>query len=268
MRQGLDRVVMWISIASLSSLTALAAASCGGGTGGDGGDSSSYPPEVPVLTIALQASYQLTLDGQGTRCEQLVRALVDPRQRPPELAPLDTVGATTRCIHDGLLNRDIVDLSLPLYAGRPLVPVVQSVVAHVDANNQVVVLNGSLLTPGRAPGNSGRDTAAIRASVPGRGMTYGRFESCQYLGQATYSIAGDDQIEVGDDSYFLDGDSRLHRVRPVDVYLIAGHLTTEIINSDSFCCVTESLEHCIGQKLIIDVVTGELLGELQHCITC
>ena len=53
----------------------------------------------------------------------------------------------------------------------------------------------------------------------------------------------------------------LRRVRAVDVYLTPGHVTTEITNSDAFCCSGATTDHCIGQRLFVDVITGEGGGD-------
>lgn len=227
---------------------------------------ASYPPRVQRVDVFLGAHHQLALDGQGTRCEQLTRALTDPAKRPPELAGIDLTEATSQCSVSTPSRQDVVRISVPRYAGLPLIATGQELVASIDASNVVVSMNGSFLPAGRAPTRPGRDAAAIRASVPGRGMMYSRFSSCQLMGTGSYAIAADDRIEIGEEGYYLDRDSRLRRVRPVDIYLLPAHVTSELINSDLFCCAGS--DRCVGKQLVIDAVTGEAAGELPHCIVC
>src|SRR6185503_10125120 len=54
---------------------------------------AGYPETVRALTAELMQESQLTLAGPGTRCDQIVRALLGPN-RPPELAAMDATGFT------------------------------------------------------------------------------------------------------------------------------------------------------------------------------
>ena len=44
-------------------------------------------------------------------------------------------------------------------------------------------------------------------------------------------------------------------------------MTSEIGNSDAFCC-NGSLDHCVGQRLFVDALTGEILSQVPHCHSC
>lgn len=233
-------------------------------------NTAGYPPEVRALSVDLAADFPLTLDGAGARCDQIIRALTvaDVTKRPPELAQLDAVGITGRCTHDDLLDREIVRLFAPMYAGKPMFHPVQDVLVHVSAANSVVFLHGDFLPAGAAPSASCRGAEEIGASMPGRQLGYSKYASCVPQGPGSYSIAENDVIEVGDEGFYLDDDGKLHRVRGVEVYLTPANVTDEIINSDSYCCLGEELDRCVGKLMLVDVVTGELLAAQPHCHTC
>lgn len=228
---------------------------------------AGYPETVSVVSVELIERSQLTLDGNGTRCEQIVRALLSP-DRPPELARLDTRGATGTCQHDDILDREIVRLRASEYAGVPVFRPVQAVLVHVDAGNKVVHLAGSFLPPGHAPAAGCLEGPALAARVPGRPLEYMKFARCVPMGSGMYTIARDDVIEVGAEGVYLDAEDGLRRVRAIDVYLTPSHVDRELINSDAFCCTTTSLERCVGKRLFLDALTGEVVGQEPHCLTC
>jgi hypothetical protein len=230
-------------------------------------DLTGYPPAVRPVSVDLVDRTTLTLDGTGTRCEQIVRALLGPT-RPPELGQLDTGGVTGTCSHDDLLDREIVRLRAPLYAGVPVYAPVQDALVHVDAADAVVFLHGDFLPAGSAPPAGCLTAAIVEASVPGRPMGYQRFNACVPGNPGEYTIAADDEVEVLDEGVYLDADNNLHRARAVDVYLLSGHVDSEVGNSDAYCCSGPTMDHCVGQRLFIDTLTGELLGQAPHCHIC
>ena len=243
-------------------------------------DTTGYPAPIKLVSVDLGQPFDLTLDGQGDRCDQLIRALTDPdpAKRPPELAELDVAGGaiTGTCTYDDVLMRDIVRLRAPNYGGLPLYgPQLQDVLVHVGHPSAligspatVVYLHGDFLPAGAMAKAACINGEELGLSMPGRPMTYTKFAFCTPQGDGTYTIAGNDTIEVADEGYLYDSDGNLRRVRAVDVYLSGANVTTEVINSDAYCCTTESLEHCVGQQIFIDVVTGEIIGQKPHCHTC
>jgi hypothetical protein len=234
-------------------------------------DVANYPQHTRLTSVDLGDPFALTLDGQGARCDQIVRALTDPdpSKRPPELATFDVTGVTSTCTHDDVLDREIVRLRQADYMGEPLFAPAQDVLAHVSADDAVVYLHGDFLATGGPGANAAcLDDGQVTSSVPGTSMTYAKFDQCTYIGDGAYSLASDDVVDLADEGYFLDDSGALHRVRAVDVYLLPAHLTDELIHSDAYCCGGETVDHCVGKRLFIDVVTGELISEQQHCITC
>lgn len=234
-------------------------------------DLTSYPPAVRMLTVDLQQPFELTLDGVGTRCDQLVRALTDPdpSKRPAELAELDVDDVISSCSYDAQTKRDIVRLQAPRLAGLPVFGVIQDAIVHVEAPAIVVYLHGDYLPPLRSPVNpSCLGPDAVRATVPGSGLTYSKFALCALQGEGSYAVASEDVIEVGEEGYLLDRDGFLRRVRAVDVYLAPGHVTAEHINSDLYCCQGPTLERCVGARVFVDALTGEVVHQQQHCHAC
>jgi hypothetical protein len=242
-------------------------------------DVANYPAPIERISVDLQHEFDLALDGVGARCDQIIRALTssDPALRPTELAQLDVEGVTGNCQTDTELGIEVIRLQAPRYAGKPLYgTAVQDVLVHLGRPTQgligmpahVVYLHGDFFAAGATTNTACMDGEAVNASIAGRDMTYGRFNGCIYQSDGAYAIAADDTVEVGDEGYFVDANGKLHRARAVDVYLQPAHLNDDIANSDAYCCNGTTLDHCVGQKLFIDVVTGEVLGQAQHCLPC
>jgi hypothetical protein len=230
-------------------------------------ETAGYPQRAEVVTIEQEAPHQLTLDGEGTRCEQLVRALTGAAGRPPELDGLDPGGAEATCEYDDVLDRDIVRIFFRQYAGVPIFGPVQDVLAHVDQSNLVVYLAGNYVEAGQVLPAACLDDAQIAAGVPGEALAYTRFAACSPQGDGEYTVVADDEIEVGALGVYVDGEGDLRRVWAVDVYLLEDHVTDETTNSDLFCCFAD-LDHCVGKRLFIDALTVEVVGDEPHCHTC
>lgn len=228
---------------------------------------AGYPETVRMVSVDLAQPSILGLDGNGLRCEQLVRALLAPT-RPAELAQLDTGGVTGTCSHDDVLNREIVRLSAPTYAGLPVFSPVQDALVHVDARNTVVFLHGDFLPAGHAPAVGCLDGPALAARVLGRSFDYFRFAACTPQGPGTYTIVAGDVIEPGREGVYLDADGGLRRVRAIEVYLAPAHVDSNVGNSDAYCCSGATLDHCVGKTLFLDTLTGETVGSATRCITC
>lgn len=228
---------------------------------------TGYPEAVRVVSVDLGQPSTLTLTGAGTRCEQIVRALLAP-DRPTELAQLDTGGVTGTCSHDDLLNREIVRLRAPMYGGLPVYSPVQDALVHVDATNQVVFLHGDFLPAGHAPVAGCLSGPTLQARLAGRPLDYQKFAACVPRGPGSYAIAADDVIEDLGEGFYLDGDGGLRRVRAFDVYLTPAHVNPEVTNSDAFCCSGPTVDHCVGKRLFLDALTGETIGQAPHCHTC
>lgn len=228
---------------------------------------TDYPMGIRPVSVDLAAPSHLALDGTGTRCEQIGRALTGAA-RPTELAQLDVDGVQVTCTHDDVLNREIVRLRAPNYGGLPLFGPVQDALVHVDASDDVVFLHGDFLPAGMAPPAGCLDGPTLATRVPGRTFSYQRFAACVPGTVGEYTIAADDVVEVGDEGVYQDADGGLRRVRAIDVYVTPAHATPDVTNSDAFCCSGPTLDHCIGTRLFLDALTGETVGQEPHCHTC
>lgn len=227
-----------------------------------------YPTAVRPVDINLIAPTTLTLDGTGARCDQLIRALVHPTNRPQELVGLDAEDVTGTCQFDDVLQRDIVRLRAPKLAGLPLFAPIQDVLAHVDQTNTIQFLAGQFVPAPKAAPASCLDGGEAAGKVTGTSVTYGRFQGCQFQGEATYAIAADDLLEPGDEGWLLDAAGLLRRVREVDLYLLPANVTQDIINSDAYCCQPGTLDHCVGYTVFVDAFTGELVTQASRCHIC
>lgn len=230
-------------------------------------DVTDYPRPVRPVSLSLTEPITLRLDGTGTRCEQVVRALFGPA-RPAPLDQLDVTGITeTECHHDDPTGYEIVTVRADNYAGVPNYGPVQDVIVHVDADNQLVILNGDFVPAGAAPAPGCLDDGVIAGLVPGHELAYRRYALCLPQEDGAYTIAADDEIEVQAEGVYLDEANQLHRVRAVDVYLAASHVDDAIGNSDAFCC-NGTTDHCVGKRLFIDTYTGAVVGQAPHCHIC
>jgi hypothetical protein len=228
---------------------------------------AGYPETIRAVTIEQRERTQLTLDGTGTRCEQLERALL-AASRPAELLDIDVEGATSTCTHDDDTNREIVRFRFPTYGGLPIYWPVQDALVHVDADNQIVFMAGTFVPAGHAPIDGCMSGPALASAIPGRPLEYEKFAACVPRGPGMYTIAGTDVIETGEEGIYLDGADHLRRVRAFDVFVAPANLTSEVRNSDAYCCSGATEEHCVGKTLYLDALTGETIAQAPHCHTC
>jgi hypothetical protein len=230
-------------------------------------DLESYPQDATPITVDLSAKFELTLDGVGTRCDQIVRALTnpDPSLRPPELAMLDVGGIVGTCrLNEQNIN--VVRLRSPLYNGLPLFDPPQETVVHVDEQNNIVHLHGDYLPAGYVVNEGCLSDDELARAIPGYSMSYRKLLLCSFSGNGEYEVASDDEVVAAEEGYIIH-DRKLRRVRAMDVYLLPSHVTDEIGNSDAFCCIG-TLDHCVGQRLFLDALTGEILSQAPHCHSC
>lgn len=234
-------------------------------------DLEGYPAALRPQSVDLTAPFTLTLDGVGARCDQLMRALTDPdpAKRPPELAELDVVGVTTTCHHNADDGIDVVRFAGPQFAGLPLFAPIQDGVAWVDADNTLVHLHADFL-PDSAPAVAAacQRPETIPATIPGTRLSYARFDQCVLQGEGSYTIAATDVVDVGAEGYALDAAGQLRRVHAVSVFVAPANVTAELVNSELYCCNSESLEQCVGARLLVDALTGEVVTQQPLCHAC
>lgn len=76
-----------------------------------------------------------------------------------------------------------------------------------------------------------------------------------------------DTRNVGEPKLFLADDGIAHYVREVEVLLAAGRVTPELVNSDLFCGIG-GVGGCVGNILIVDEITFDILAKYPRCHTC
>jgi len=226
-------------------------------------------PSVPDVTVDATPGTALVLDGQGTRCEQLARALLDPTQRPAPLAAMDPAASAEPPLCIDYPEQDAVRVDVNRILGKPLYSGGQWLLAWVRKSDNVVTsLTGWYLTaPFGDPEGCAADDS-LRDAVIGHKQAYTTFQLCAPLGGGTWSVAGGDVRELGPTGYFWDG-KQLHAAREVEVGVAAGAVTQELLDSDLNCCgVLDDAPGCIGITLIVDADTGEVLGDRRRCLVC
>jgi hypothetical protein len=233
---------------------------------------ANYPKAAGSVDLTIEQPIALTLDGNGERCDQILRALMSTAARPAPLAAVESGFAIKSCAFDNVINAEIVRLEKTTFANKPLYGGAQDILAHVTrGTNNLRFLAGRIIPATAANGvnSSCLSMADVRTSVPGQKLGYQKFEACQLRGPGEYTIADDDTISVSDEGWFVDSDDNLRRVLVAPVFLLPAHVTPEIINSDAFCCVPgNGVANCVGGNLIFDAVNGALLAQTPNCHTC
>jgi hypothetical protein len=232
----------------------------------------NYPQAAGSIDVTLDAPFTLTLDGNGERCAQLVRALLSTTARPMPLLAAETDFTLKSCEFDSVLNADIVRLGKNTFAGAPLYSSAQDLLIHVRrVTNNVTFLAGRILPTNAGTGSPSPCIAPAEAltSIVGMSFSYQQFLGCRLGDVGNYQIAADDDISIGAQGWYVDNNDKLHRAYIAPVYLLPSHTNSAIINSDAFCCIPEQmLRNCVGTQLVIDAVTGTTLGQNPNCHTC
>ena len=112
------------------------------------------------------------------------------------------------------------------------------------------------------------DEGQVEAVVIGEPLEYQQFAACQPGDAGEVEIVSDDTRAAAAPAVFLDGAGGLHQVRVVEVLMAAGRVQAEQINSTLYCCSGETLDGCVGNFLIVDERTGEVLQQAPRCHTC
>jgi len=222
----------------------------------DGGacDPSAWPVPATMAEVRREEdeAYPLTLDGSGTRCEQLTRALLDPAQRPQDLEGVDPTGAVGSCELDPVRQNDVVRLHLQQVAGLPHVGSAGGFIAHVTQQNSVVWLNGQYVRALSVPQNAFPclDDAGIVEAVVGSTLSFTVYESCSVTRQGSYVVASSDVIEPRALGGVFVWGSGLHLARAVEFSVASANATADTRSSELSC----------GLTLFVDAIAGEILG--------
>lgn len=220
------------------------------------------PVETKVASVALATPRALVLDGAGDRCGQLVRAILDPAQRPPELAALDATSGVGAPLCTRFGDRDAVRFDVLELGGQRLLSTGQWFLAWVEhAGDRLVDLSGWYLEPPATLPASCAPDALARDRVVGHAQRYTSFQHCAAYGGGTWTLAASDARTVVGTGLYFDG-KRLRVVKEVDVVAAPSSVTQALTDSDLNCF------GLIGVRLIVDADDGKVLDERRHCIVC
>lgn len=260
-----------------------ACAACGdnGGTHADASHSADAyafpdarvcePGEVETDSVSVGITdgvNTVTLDGVGTRCEQLTRAIMDPAVFPAELAPMLGTDFHTQC---GQFSQfDEVDFLGDGIGGVPFVfgPAWEVFVQLEDL--KIDFWSGSYIPPAPVPAPACLSSTAIHLGIVGALLQYTPHDNCSVIGgPSPYSITVGDTIQVADgDTYYVDFTKpmRLYRLRAVDAFLLPSHIRPDMRGSELDCCdPTGPPIDCMGERFFVDTFTGDVKFTQQLC---
>jgi hypothetical protein len=219
------------------------------------------PGEVETELVAVGVTdgvHTVTLDGDGTRCEQLTRAIMDPAVFPAELAPMLGTDFHTQC---GQFSQfDEVDFLGDGIGGVPFVfgPAWEVFVQLEDL--KIDFWSGSYIPPAPLPAPACLSPTAIHLGLNGTVLPYSPHDTCTITGgPGSYSIAIGDTIDVADtDFYYLEFGvaATLYRLRAVDAFLLPSHIRSDMRGSELDCCAGGVPIDCMGERLFVDTSTG------------
>lgn len=183
---------------------------------------------------------------------------------------LPTDLALRTCFYDDLTDSEIVRLEGGTYLdGRPMAGAPGDLVAHVRRAGALgFFAAGYVPVRDRVAIDVCLEPAALEAAVIGQPLTYQQFEACVPGDQGAVAIAEADTRIAGEPRVLLDDGGALHQVRVVEVLMAAARVGDEQIGSTLFCCAEASLDGCVGNYLIVDERTGEVLRQEPRCHTC
>ncbi len=223
------------------------------------------PVSVNITSITAQP---LVLDGSGFLCDQLTRAILDPAQRPPELAALDASSGVGSPLCTEFPTKIAVRIDINEIMGRPLLSGGQWLLAWVKRDtHELLELTGWYLVPPAAPPTACATGDELAAAVVGHEQPYSTFQFCGATGDGIWTVAGTDSRILGDEGWYFDG-AKLIAAREIDIGVAPAAITQQLRDSDLNCCGVIDAVDCIGLRLIVDAQTGKVLDQRRHCIVC
>lgn len=206
---------------------------------------------------------QLILDGVGTRCEQLQRAILDPAQRPSEIAAFDASSGLQPPLCTEIGERTNVNIDVTGLLGQRLLSTGQYLRVWVDNATDTLdeIRLGWFIVPPLAAPTTCTPVASTQDAVVGHRQDYVAFQFCGSIGEGSWTLRSNDlRSHVGDGLYF-DG-THVHVVREIDVEPHGSNITPLLRQSDLNCFGR------IAIVLIVDVETGRVLDQRRHCVVC
>lgn len=229
---------------------------------------TAHAPAPVSVTIASITPQPLALDGNGFLCDQLTRAILDPLQRPPELAPLDATSGVGSPLCTEFPKKIAVRIDINEIMGRPLLSGGQWLLAWVDRDtHELLELTGWYLVPPAAPPTACATGDMLQAAVVGHEQVYSTFQWCAPTGEGTWTVSATDSRILGDEGWYFDG-AKLVAAREIDIAVAPAAITQQLRDSDLNCCGVIDAVDCIGLRLIVDAQSGKVLDQRRHCIVC
>jgi hypothetical protein len=226
--------------------------------------------ELTLAVVSIEGAVPLTIDGTiANECDRAAAAVQGLFTARASLFRMPEGMAVRQCSHDDLLDREIVRISGGTYFDdRAIVGGVNDLVMHVDLDDSTMAFYAGGYTPAlerTAPATCETDLAR---TVVGEPLEYTKFSACQPMGAGEIAIDELDTRTVGDPALYIDEAGNAHLVRTVEVLLDADRVTPEQINSDLYCCTGPTPEGCVGNFVVVDELTGEVLRQIPRCHTC
>lgn len=226
--------------------------------------------ELSLAVTSIEGPVPLTIDGTiANECDRAAAAVQALFTARAQLFRMPAGMAVRQCSHDDLLDREIVRISGGTYFdGREIIGGVNDLAVHVDLDDAAMTFYTAGYTPAverTAPATCETDLAR---TVVGKPLEYTKFSACQPMGGGSISIDELDTRTVGEPGIYIDEEGNAHLVRSVEVLLDADRVTPEQVNSDLFCCSGPTTEGCVGNFVVVDELTGEVLRQIPRCHTC
>jgi len=227
-----------------------------------------HEPDAKAVDIAAITPQPLVLDGNGFLCDQLTRAILDPAQRPAQIATLDTTSGVGPPLCTEFPKKIAVRIDINEIMGRRLLSGGQWLLAWVDRDtNQLLEMTGWYVEPPPTAPIACASGDMLQAAVVGHEQQYSTFAWCAPTGEASWTVSSQDSRLLGDEGWYYDG-THLIAAREIDVSVAPAAITQQLRDSDLNCCGVIEAVGCIGIRLIVDAQSGVVLDQRRHCIVC
>ncbi len=208
-------------------------------------------------------NHPLVLDGVGTRCEQLQRAILDPAQRPAVIQKLDASTGLQPPLCTEFAQRTNVNIDITGIAGRRLLSQGQYLRVWVDNATDTLeqIRIGWFLEPPAELPNSCVSTSQTEDAVVDYQQEFRAFQLCAPYADGTWTVyANDTRTMIGDGLYVREG--KFHVAREIDVVVNPANHSQLLLDSDLNCFGV------VGIVLIVDAETGVVVDTRRNCLVC
>lgn len=226
-------------------------------------------PSTAAVT-GFSAPFPVTLDAAITDpCMRALDAVQTFLTDDAAMMRVPTDIAMRACSYDSVLDMEVVRLHGGTYSGRRILGQDNDLVVHVTRSGTIRFWSGLYLpVADRLIPQPCFDGPAVESSVVGDSLHYMHFTACVPGSTGSIVIDGTDTRTAGDSALYVDAAGMVHVARQVEVLLEASRVGTSEIMSDLYCCGGASVAGCVGDYLVVDEITEEILDETHRCITC